>query len=107
MIIIELGKIHYVVAGPSKWDLATAFFGKKPSNSPKVTFFVMIDGGKQPLLSTIHSVAAEDGSGECWNLTGYCYIGIEQLDAAPPPPQQFSAFFRTDKRTGTVTFLPN
>lgn len=103
MTAIVLGKVYNIVAGPSKWDLATTFFGKKPVNAPKVTFTVF-NGGKYSFLADVSSVAAEDGSGECWNLTGYCY-GIEQLSQTPPAPKRFEAFFRTDKRTGTITFL--
>jgi len=97
-----------IVAGPSKWDLATTFFNRKPMSTPKITFSAqpLAGGKKTPLLAMIDSIGAEDSSGESWNLTGRCYVGIDKLDShVPPPPRKFTAYFRTDARAGYIEFV--
>ena len=98
--------IRKIVAGPSKWDLATTFFNRKPMNTPMVVFTALLEKGcKQPIMASIESISVEDGSGDSWNMKGRCYIGIEKFSSNPPPvPVNFEAHFRTDNRKGHIGF---
>lgn len=79
-----------IVNGPSKFDLTQALFVWKPIK-PKVNFSF---SKGYDVSAVILSVQSEDGSGESWNIEGY--VGNNQ---------RFKAYYRTDRRTGTYTFV--
>lgn len=78
-----------IINGPSKFDLMQALFACKPTPI-KVTFHFPLTESSVTILS----VEREDGSGESWNLRGVAGNN-----------QKWKAYYRTDKRIGTITLL--
>ncbi len=89
-----------ITDGPSKWDLALALFDRSMVNSRRATFTW---GGTKHSVR-VHSVEAEDGSGESWNIKGNAWpCVLNNKTTCPPPSQSVMIYFRTDKRKGVVT----
>ena len=88
-----------IVNGPSKFDLMLALFNRKVVNQEGVIFTVADVSLK--LSAVITGVAAEDGSGESWNLTGYVRPAHDPM----VPPNNVKMWFRTDTRKGHMDFI--
>ena len=83
-----------IVEGPGKFELSTALFTWRPAR-PQVEF---VTASGKTLLATITSVEAEDGSGNCWNITGGAYEKGATLKAW----RKFRGFYRTGGPGGKV-----
>ncbi|HEY4501621.1 MAG TPA: hypothetical protein VJJ20_00960 [Candidatus Paceibacterota bacterium] len=106
-----MSAIITLVNGPSKFDLMTALFIRKPekptlqfkpehSTNDDYTFTAVITG-----------VSEEDGSGESWNISGYLrdifVVGGPEHGgvARKVHSQPFKGYFSTSSRKGWLTFI--
>ena len=95
-----------ITAGPSKFDLSNALFDKKGlEGQPRLAEFTVDLQGKKTYLVLVQSVQAEDGSGECWDITGSTCVQCAGDGAGFFPPRRVKIFFRTDRRVGQFTFV--
>lgn len=99
-----------IVNGPSKFDLMASLFIWKPERQT-VTF--KPEHG-QDYVAVILSVAAEDGSGESWCITGYLRDPIYKAGGKGSElrggvkmvqNQQFKGYFSTAHRKGWMSFI--
>jgi hypothetical protein len=97
-----------LINGPSKFDLMTALFMRKPEK-PTVSF--KPEYGHSDYIATILGVTEEDGSGESWNITGYLqsvYVagGKEHGGAARlVRSARFKGYFSTADRKGWLALV--
>jgi hypothetical protein len=77
-----------ITNGPSKFDLMQALFVRQPTRPVFELSLTVGPVGLTKVKCMVNSVESEDGSGESWNIEGY--VG----------DKKFTAFYRTDKRTG-------
>lgn len=55
----------------------------------------------------IHEIGHEDGSGESFNLQGYCKVKLDIATDRPSEeykPYHFKAYYNSKNRTGCITF---
>lgn len=84
-----------IMAGPSKFDLMLALFDLT-ANKPHKVSFTLHETTYTDVR--VNSVSQEDGSGESWNIAGY-------ISRAGDTLERFSAYYRTDLRTGRFKLL--
>ncbi len=89
-----------ITDGPSKLDLMLALFDKK--HAKYISF--RMSGGIE-LRIYVLSVQKQDSSCESWNIEGYVDIpGNHAPRGAIPLKDARKFYYRTDKRTGTISF---
>ena len=91
-------KLINITAGPSKFDLQTALFVRKPDTH--CVEFTTEDG--RIFDAIISSVGIEDGSGESWLIEGYA--SPKEVGGPMEDDKSFHAWFRTDNRRGWIKF---
>jgi len=90
-----------IVAGPSKYDLQKALFDRMGNgNKPHTVTFTNDKGAR--IVAVILVVAAEDGSGESWNIEGY-FTNLTTNRSDVSLNIKFEGYFRTDRRIGHLT----
>lgn len=88
--------VAQIVKGPSKFDLMLALFDST-HDKPRRVEFVLANGDK--FCAYIHTVGAEDGSGDSWNI-----IASGLLVPLAAKIQEVKGYYNTARRTGTLSF---
>lgn len=95
--------VYQITAGPSKFDLMMAIFGKQGDHVLEFTFDCPTQTTdphhsaicSQTAMINILSVSREDGSGESWNFRGNA------------PTMRVKGYFNTRTRRGHLIFVEN
>lgn len=88
-----------ITEGPGKFELSVALFTWKPEK-PIVEF----SAAPRTYCAKIYSVEGEDGSGNCWNITGVAHDKHSSLRRW----RKFRGFYRTGGpggKGGYIQFL--
>lgn len=95
-----------ILAGPSKFDLATALFSSmKPDGKTLTVTFEVQDptiANRVTVEVIVNGAQAEDGSRESWNIEGF---EIAQDGKPLKGWSKVRIYFRTDRRTGHLKFV--
>lgn len=83
--------------GPGKFELMVSLLHGELDNRSSVQFHSE-KSFKSPMRVRINSLEREDGSGDCWNLTGFA-LGYAAHEG------KVQGFFRTDSRKGWIEFV--
>ncbi|MBP5633390.1 hypothetical protein J6X13_00435 [Candidatus Saccharibacteria bacterium] len=112
-------KVFDVVDGPSKGDIfdAVKYAYSRTSNvgvNFKIAFgYTKPKGDPEGAVIYLHAcnfrlrgIEHEDGSGENFNIKGDCYVSFRPMcsEVSHMHGKNFSMYFNTKDRTGTITF---
>lgn len=84
--------VRRITHGPSKYDLMLALMDRT-FHKPRPVVFTIGKGLK--VMVHVTEISIEDGSGQSFNVKG------QSADFS----ESFKIYYRTDKRTGTITRL--
>lgn len=111
-------KYYEIVAGPNKdalfdvckyacnkaakltVDFAVAIGYTMPKNNPGCAYI--------PMAITdiiIYGIEHEDGSGESFNLHGYCKADLNSLGGNNVKPYRFKSYYNSKTRKGCIAFI--
>ncbi len=109
------GKLYDIIDGPSKSTIFDSCrfvcekyvdfrvqFGmiSREEGSDSESGYVTIPNKDVKIMGIQH----EDGSGESFNLEGYCFADLEHNATPNYKMYRFGAYFNTQKRIGTIWF---
>lgn len=96
-----------IVAGPNK-DMLFDACKYAYSKSAKIKIeFALMDEHDAPIVMSdtmITGIEHEDGSGDSFNIFGYCKLNSEPLSAFIFAYYRFTAYYNVRTRKGTISF---
>ena len=102
---------YSIIAGPNKdtiFDICKYSFDSRTKIFAEFTIAIGYAGVISIVTDIrITSIQHEDGSGDKFNLTGYCTTGLPTSPAKDVAykPYKFTAFYNSRSREGHITFI--
>ncbi|MBQ3441181.1 hypothetical protein IJG27_02600 [Candidatus Saccharibacteria bacterium] len=103
---------YNIVAGPNKdtiFDICKYSFDRRTKIFAEFTIVIGYTGVTSIVTDIkITSIQHEDGSGDKFNLVGYCTTGLPSLtNDVAYRPYKFMAFYNSRSREGHIAFIEN